>query len=636
MPQPNSGTPPRSGALSSSREHDACGVGFVAHIKGHRSHAIVRQALEVLINLLHRGACGCEANTGDGAGILIQVPDAFLRKVVVLPICRPPARTASAWSSCRGAGRPRGDPGLHRADRREEGQRLLGWRDVPSRRRAARRERAWRSSRCSGSCSSGTGPGRGRAGRPRALRAQALRDPQAHRAGRRPAAASRARPGPRSTSSACRRTRSSTRACSTADQIEGMFPDLADPDLDLGAGAGPPAVQHEHVPVVAARAPVPLRGAQRRDQHAPRQHQLDAGPRRPAEVERLRRRPAEAAAGHPARAAATTAAFDNVLEFLVMAGRPLAHAILMMIPEPLGADESMSRERRAFYEYHSSPDGAVGRPGLDRVHRRHGHRRGARPERPAAVALLRDPGRPGRHGLRGGRARHPSRARAAQGARCTPDGSSWSTRPRAASSTTRRSSGSWPREHPYGEWLKRHLVDIEDLPPAHAERPGPRHGLPAAAGLRLHARRPAPRAGADGRAGRGADRIDGHRHRARRAVRSPAPAVRLLHAALRAGHQPAARRHPRGTGDDDGVGASARSATCSSPSRSRASRSRSPIPSCTTTRWPSCVICRRARRSGRRRSRCSSTRPATAPASSVRSISCAGRRARRSPPATTS
>src|SRR5215208_4578089 len=63
-------------------EHDACGVGFVVDIKGRTSHAIVRKAMEVLINLEDRGACGCEANTGDGAGILIQTPDAFFRKVV--------------------------------------------------------------------------------------------------------------------------------------------------------------------------------------------------------------------------------------------------------------------------------------------------------------------------------------------------------------------------------------------------------------------------------------------------------------------------------------------------------------------------------------------------------------------------
>ena len=67
-----------------------------------------------------------------------------------------------------------------------------------------------------------------------------------------------------------------------------------------------------------------------------------------------------------------TATFDNVLELLVMAGRSLPHAILMMIPEPWSGNAEMSPERRAFYEYHAVADGAVGRSGLDRVHRRHG------------------------------------------------------------------------------------------------------------------------------------------------------------------------------------------------------------------------------------------------------------------------
>ena len=70
-------------------EHDACGVGFVAHIKGHRSHAIVRHALDLLINLEHRGACGSDPNTGDGAGILVQMPDRFFARS--LPFALPPA-----------------------------------------------------------------------------------------------------------------------------------------------------------------------------------------------------------------------------------------------------------------------------------------------------------------------------------------------------------------------------------------------------------------------------------------------------------------------------------------------------------------------------------------------------------------
>ena len=97
--------PPSARGLYDPRhEHDACGVGFVVHVKGHRSHAIVRQALQVLINLVHRGACGCEANTGDGAGILIQMPDRFFREEAArlgIDAAAEPAPTAPAWCSCR-------------------------------------------------------------------------------------------------------------------------------------------------------------------------------------------------------------------------------------------------------------------------------------------------------------------------------------------------------------------------------------------------------------------------------------------------------------------------------------------------------------------------------------------------------
>jgi glutamate synthase (ferredoxin) len=71
----------KRGSPPFTREHDACGIGFVVNIKGKKSHEIVSQSLEVLNNLNHRGACGCEANTGDGAGVLIQLPHAFLVKV---------------------------------------------------------------------------------------------------------------------------------------------------------------------------------------------------------------------------------------------------------------------------------------------------------------------------------------------------------------------------------------------------------------------------------------------------------------------------------------------------------------------------------------------------------------------------
>src|SRR5579885_3540719 len=61
-------------------EHDACGMGFVASLRGEKSHAIIEQGLEILINLAHRGACGCDPETGDGAGITIQIPHVFFAR----------------------------------------------------------------------------------------------------------------------------------------------------------------------------------------------------------------------------------------------------------------------------------------------------------------------------------------------------------------------------------------------------------------------------------------------------------------------------------------------------------------------------------------------------------------------------
>ena len=74
--------PPKQGLYDPANEHDACGVGFVANIKGVKSHDTVRQGLEILDRLTHRGAVGADPKAGDGAGILLQIPDAFFRDVV--------------------------------------------------------------------------------------------------------------------------------------------------------------------------------------------------------------------------------------------------------------------------------------------------------------------------------------------------------------------------------------------------------------------------------------------------------------------------------------------------------------------------------------------------------------------------
>jgi glutamate synthase (NADPH/NADH) large chain len=125
--------PRRQGLYDPRFEHDACGVGFVANIQGKASHEIVRKGVDILLNLVHRGACGCDPLTGDGAGIVIQVPDAFFRREcdaseVELP---PPGKYGVGCVFL-----PRDKHDRRRCMQILEdkifgtGQRLIGWRDV--------------------------------------------------------------------------------------------------------------------------------------------------------------------------------------------------------------------------------------------------------------------------------------------------------------------------------------------------------------------------------------------------------------------------------------------------------------------------------------------------------------------------
>jgi glutamate synthase domain-containing protein 2/glutamate synthase domain-containing protein 1/glutamate synthase domain-containing protein 3 len=129
-----SGTPPAQGLYRPEHEHDACGMGFVASIRGEKSHEIIRKGIEVLINLTHRGACGCDPETGDGAGILIQIPHAFFVEecgkipfklpepgaygvaMVFLPVDR------HSRLQCEG---------VFERIAQAEGLTVLGWRDTP-------------------------------------------------------------------------------------------------------------------------------------------------------------------------------------------------------------------------------------------------------------------------------------------------------------------------------------------------------------------------------------------------------------------------------------------------------------------------------------------------------------------------
>ncbi len=123
--------PPAQGLYNPANEHDACGVGFVCHIKNQQSHAIVRQGLELLQRLTHRGAVGADPRAGDGAGILLQVPDAFFRAELDFEL--PPAGTYGVGMVFLPQDPAARDQTQATVERRltEGEQRVLGWRDVP-------------------------------------------------------------------------------------------------------------------------------------------------------------------------------------------------------------------------------------------------------------------------------------------------------------------------------------------------------------------------------------------------------------------------------------------------------------------------------------------------------------------------
>jgi glutamate synthase (NADPH) large chain len=131
---PFRGLPPAQGLYRPEHEHDACGIGFVASIEGKKTHDIVMKGIQILINLAHRGACGCDPQTGDGAGILIQIPHAYFdRETTALGFSLPSAGEYGVGMVflpvdthdrliCEG---------LIEKIAREEGLTILGWRDTP-------------------------------------------------------------------------------------------------------------------------------------------------------------------------------------------------------------------------------------------------------------------------------------------------------------------------------------------------------------------------------------------------------------------------------------------------------------------------------------------------------------------------
>jgi glutamate synthase domain-containing protein 2/glutamate synthase domain-containing protein 1/glutamate synthase domain-containing protein 3 len=327
-------------------EHAACGLGFVARSDGKRSHEIVEHGLTLLRNLAHRGATGSDPDTGDGAGMLLQMPDAFLRRVCTQEGISLP--TAGGYATGLLFLSP--DPDVRRACElemeriaAEEGQPVLGWRDVP-----VRPERIGRVARSVMPCIR------------QVFLVRRMRDEigftrRLYVIRRRLHWAVQERFGD---SDACYVVSLSASALVykgllTGPQLAKFYPDLLDGDVASALalihsrfstntlGAWPLAHPYRYVAhngeINALRGNVNWLRA--------REHELQAT-----------LFPDHAGALGPIVQpnGSDTAAFDNALEFLLLAGRSLPHAIMTMVPEAWENDESMDPERRAFYQFTSA------------------------------------------------------------------------------------------------------------------------------------------------------------------------------------------------------------------------------------------------------------------------------------------
>jgi len=345
--------PPPQGLYDPSRERDSCGVGFVANIKGRKSHEVVSAGLEILVNLVHRGAVGADPLVGDGAGCLIQIPDALVRDWATGAGAELPAPGNYAVAMCF---LPRDEEtrelaiGQFEHFIRVEGQRLVGWREVP------------------------VDP----AGLGRAVLEQAPVIRQAIVA----------------------------RGASTPDQdaferkILAIRKQTQNPLGQLAKKYGAPALTEFYMPSFSSRTVVykglllaPQVGSFYEDLRNPLTESALAmvhlrfstntfpswklaHPYRfiahngEINTERgntnwmnARRRTMESELLGPdldkmwpllQPGDSDSAKLDNALELLLAGGYPLAHAMMMLIPEAWAGNASMSPERRAFYEYHAA------------------------------------------------------------------------------------------------------------------------------------------------------------------------------------------------------------------------------------------------------------------------------------------
>ena len=341
--------PPKQGLYDPAHEHDACGVGFVVDLRGRKSHTIVEQGIQVLLNLQHRGACGCEENTGDGAGLLMQMPHKFLEQE-----CDALGIKLPAYEEY-GVGMvflPRAEESRRQCEALieqivgEEGQGVLGWRNVPT-------------------DDSPIGPS-AKAGEPVVRQIFIARSGDLYDA---PAFERKLYVIRQRVEHAVKASAIAERdmfyipslsyktivykGMLKSDQVTTFYPDIVNPAVESALAMVHSRFSTNTFPNWARAHPYrylchngeinTLRG-NINWMHA--RESLFESDLFGADMRKVL--PVIDDEG------SDSAMFDNALEILTLAGRPLPHAMMMMIPEPWSGHESMSAEKRAFYEYHAS------------------------------------------------------------------------------------------------------------------------------------------------------------------------------------------------------------------------------------------------------------------------------------------
>jgi glutamate synthase (NADPH) large chain len=337
------------GLFDPALEKDSCGVGFIADIKGRKSHKIVEDALTILVNLEHRGAVGADPRAGDGAGILVQIPHKFFAKraaTLGFALPAPGQYAVGALFLPHDAAWRQEIMDTYAQVAAREGMTLLGWRDVPT------------DNSTLGETVKPTEPVHKQVFLAR--NPSIASDDEFERRlyilrktisgimyGRRPRSTSNYYP----VSISCRTL--IYKGMFLADQLGTYYPDLHDPDFESALALVHQRFSTNTFPAWSLAHPYrmiahngeinTLRG--NNNWMAARQASVSS-PKFGDDITRLWPISYEGQSD--------TACFDNALEFLTMGGYPLAHAMMMMIPEAWAGNPLMNEERRAFYEYHAA------------------------------------------------------------------------------------------------------------------------------------------------------------------------------------------------------------------------------------------------------------------------------------------